>query len=102
MSKFKINYASFKKITAGKSYLAIDGLNTSNNENIALACFPKFSIAFNPENSLQVKCIIRGNPPFDGFIDLDESSVKKYTWQDICKWMPDVITPKMYIPKYNI
>ena len=101
MSKFKISYTDLETITSGKTCLAINGLDTSGSKEIAIACFPKYFIAFNPDNSLQVQSIIRGNPTFDGFIDVDESNAKKYTWHEIRKWMPDVTTPKLYIPKYK-
>lgn len=96
MSKYKLNLNELINVCGGQEYLAIDSLNPS--EPLALFIHPhkpKNPIAFNPENIFQIKSIIKGNPSFDGTIEIKDE-LKTYTWFEICNLHPDIKPEGMY------
>lgn len=78
----------------GTKYFTISGFVKS--EPTAIVDIKGLKIAFNPSNSEQIIAIVRGNPTFEGCIDLDDKTITNYSWRNIYRWFRNIAVPKLY------
>lgn len=95
MKKSKLDINDLKNVCGGTEYLTISGFVSS--EPTAIVDIRGIKIAFNPGDGDQVFSIVRGNPTFEGSINLeDNESIPKYSWRNIHRWFKNIAVPKLY------